>query len=69
MKSYDVWMEGYSATGDYAPAHHVGRVAADSFKEACIKLLNADSSFDEERLNSWGCKLFDNEADARAGFG
>lgn len=69
MKSYDVWMEGYRITGAYAFAHYVGSTTANSFKEACVKLLNTDTSFNEERLSVWGCKLFDNETDARAGFG
>ena len=69
MNSYSVWMEGYTATGDYAPAHLVGNTIADSFKEACFNLLKDDPYFNVEDISVWGCKLFDNEVDARVGFG
>ncbi len=69
MSAYSVWMEGYSATGDYAPAHCVGHTNAESFRDACVKLLKDDTSFNEERLTVWGCRLFTNEAEARESFG
>lgn len=68
---WEIWMEGYSATGEHATASCVGtRVPARTFREACIKTYGYDNNlFDPERLTFWGCRLFDNEADAREGFG
>lgn len=69
MKEYNVWKEGYSLTGDYAVASYVGSTTGKTFREACIKLLGGDEYFDSKNLTVWGCRLFDNEADARESFG
>lgn len=66
---YQVWVEGFQATGDYAHAHFLGEVEANTFKEACMKLLKDDVYFNVEVLTVWGCKLYDNEKDARKNFG
>lgn len=69
-KEYEVWSEGYQATGDSAGAVFHGRVVASSFKEACINYFGIDNIyFNEDNLTFWGCKLFDNEIDARKNFG
>ena len=69
MKHYSVWMEGYSVTGNFATARYVGSSTAISFEKACFNLLKKDDDFDMGNLSVWGCRLFDNEADARASFG
>ena len=69
---YEVWREGYHIQGGDAPtgATKVGEVEANSFREACDKLLLGDSfAYDRVTLTDWGCQLFDNEADARKRFG
>lgn len=72
MKEYEVWSEGYMATGEHGKAHLYGKVKAINFHTACTTLLgkkldqNRDGS---AKLSVWGCRLFDNEADARASFG
>jgi len=35
MKEYEVWMEGYAATGESDKHRLVGRYEADTFQEAC----------------------------------
>jgi hypothetical protein len=35
LKEYEVWMEGYRATGEEGPAHLVGRTHARNFRQAC----------------------------------
>lgn len=56
-----------------AGAEFLGTVEAETFQEACDKYAveNPDwaSSYDSERLTHWGCRLFDNEMDARKAFG
>ena len=74
MKKYEVWMEGYSVQGNDAGAELISVVTADTFKEACTLAWtdndgNVKSSFDPERLTFWGCRLFDNENEARKNFG
>lgn len=70
---YEVWMEGYLATGmEGIPqgATLVGEVEADSFKDACDLFYGNDTfHYNPQRLTYWGCKLFDNEQDARKNFG
>lgn len=73
MKIYDIWSEGYSVTGNCSPANFFGSIQANSFQEACDKLFLSDDDhkryYDPHELNYGGCKLFDNETDARHSFG
>lgn len=73
MKSYEVWMEGYAATGEHGTAQHLGNTTAASFKEACklvVENKNWDMSYyNPERNTYWGCRFFDNGEDARKSFG
>ena len=69
MKSYNIWAEGWCATGGGGGAVFFGESSGNTFREACITLLNKDKSFNKENLSWWGCKLFDNEQDARRSFG
>ena len=69
---YEVWMQGYSCTGQYKPHELIGRVKAESFKEACeiaLKKRGIDKDdfekyYDSDNQTYWGCSLFDNEADS-----
>jgi len=72
MQEFEIWSEGYVVTGDEGQAHYHGTVLAETFKKACIFLFDNDEHkkfFDPERMTHWGCRLFDNEADARKAFG
>lgn len=69
MKEFEVWMEGYCATGDKEPAALLGSVFAKDFKRACDVICGENRNYNSWRLTVWGCKLFDNEDDARKGFG
>jgi hypothetical protein len=66
---FQIWMEGYAATGESAPACFVTSVEAPTFQEACNKHYEGDDVYDAERLTYWGCKLYDNSSDARELFG
>lgn len=73
-RTYEVWSEGYAATGESAPARFHGKFKGVTFKDAVesyINTLSPDSrkSFNGERLTYWGCRFFDNEQDARKSFG
>ena len=67
--TWTVWREGYRATGAEEKAHLAGTLVAKSFFEACEKLFENNANYDSERNTLWGCKLFDNEIDARRFFG
>lgn len=70
-REFDVWMEGYSATGQYCPHEFVGKAIAKDFKTACaiaVKERYGEEEFnkyyDADRCSYWGCRCFDNEEDA-----
>jgi hypothetical protein len=78
MTTYQVWSEGYVVTGMESGATLLGTVVADTFDEAVQKVI--DLTPEENRhfyykhpeasqWRYWGCRLFDNEADARKSFG
>jgi hypothetical protein len=75
MKKFQVWTEGYAATGQSSDAQYHGEFEGETFREAVAAFR--DSLTDEhsrncvdlERLSFWGCRFFDNEDDARKSFG
>lgn len=76
MALFEVWSEGYAVTGGSGQAQLIGEVEAETFAEACQKATDRAKAegkdygtFDPERLTLWGCRLFDNEADARRAYG
>jgi hypothetical protein len=72
MKTFDIWAEGFRATGESGGATYFGTAEAPTFKDACILLFEGRTDrvyFDADRLTYWGCKLFDNETDAQKAFG
>ena len=77
---FEVWSEGYAATGEHGRAMHHGSFEAANFQEACDQAFTREPSvladvppldpdYDRENLTIWGCKLFTNEAEARMSFG
>lgn len=72
---YEVWIEGYLATGmEGVPqkARLLGTFEADSFRHACVQwaITNKETNlFNIEALSYWGCRMFDNEEEARKSFG
>ncbi len=73
MPKYEVWSEGYMATGEHGTAQFLGTEEGETFPEACVKALKKKkwsmSSYDPERNTYWACRFFDNEADARKSYG
>ncbi|QDP56443.1 MAG: hypothetical protein Tp152SUR00d2C52646391_39 [Prokaryotic dsDNA virus sp.] len=71
-KQFNVWMEGYNITGNTDTAKFLGSATALNFGKACdavMKDSDMRSLYDSKKLTVWGCRLFDNEADARKSFG
>ena len=70
VNTYTIWQEGYAITGNSAPASiYASDIKATSFQQACDIAGLIDEHYDSKTLTTWGCKLFDNEADARKNFG
>jgi len=77
MRVFDVWMEGFLVQGMEGPARArcIGRVEATTFQEACDLLCESrtfqerNGKYDKKQRTVWGCRLFDNEVDARRTFG
>lgn len=68
-----IWSEGFVATGESGTAFHHGDAAGATLQEACDALAARDPKFrahyDRTRMTFWGCRLFDNETDARRSYG
>jgi len=73
MKDYDIWCEGYRATGQSSGAVLLGHCVGIDLKDACRNLAKKDQNFarhfNEENMSFWGCSIYDNGADARKSFG
>ena len=74
MKQYEIWTEGYVVTGQSAGASLMGTAKGKDFEDACLNYFDPHDKehmryFDPKRFTYWGCKLFDNQADARKSFG
>ena len=63
MKTYNLMMEGYQATGESAPAQFLGSFQADSLQAACEQWISAKPErkvhFNKEQLTFWGCKFYE----------
>ena len=68
-RTIQVWSEGYRATGDQADAMLHGTIIAKNFQEACNILFKDNDTYDSQALTLWGCRLYNNEREARKSFG
>ena len=66
---HEVWREGYRITGESDGAVKLGEAQADTFEEACDIVCRGKADYDAKTRRVWGCRLFNNEADARRLFG
>lgn len=73
IKSYEIWVEGFNVTGNESLASLAGTSQGASFKEACAYFAECDVSwakhYDAANNTWWGCRLFENESEARVAFG
>jgi hypothetical protein len=68
-EDWEIWSEGYSATGEHSLAVFHGTVNAGTFREACDIAFGGETIYNSKSLTLWGCRLFDNEQNARESFG
>jgi hypothetical protein len=69
----ELWIEGYSCTGQSDGASLMGKYDVDNIHDA-VKMFQEENpvieiNFRDGIYTSWGCRLFDNEVDARKSFG
>ena len=72
MKEWQIWAGGYSATGGAGKATLLTKQKAESFLSAIEKWKTVAQSpqlINPDNLTYWGCRLFDNETEARKSFG
>lgn len=69
MPKFEIWSEGFRATGDYGVATFHGVVWAETFEKACAFKFRGDKVYNAERNTYWGCHLFNNEKAARKTYG
>jgi hypothetical protein len=73
--TYEIWSEGFRATGESGEARLEGIIEADTFLEACDKLAaikewdKRPGYYNRDHLTVWGCRLFTSEGEARRSFG
>lgn len=72
MEEYEIWVEGYAATGEMSGASLLAKQKGKSWVDAVSRYMEKNPGrirIDERGFTDWGCRLFDNEADARKSFG
>lgn len=78
MEKFDIWEEGFCCTGQEGTAHCLAKdVEGEDFFDAVEKWYNnlpnpkdyGELAIKDGVASLWGCRLFDNEADARKSFG
>jgi len=69
MEVFELWMEGYMATGEHQRASKIGEYHAESFEDA-MEMFDKENpgELDKDRkgYSIWACRIFDNEEQARA---
>ena len=73
MPKFEIWSEGFTATGTSGKACLRGVEVGKNFHEACKTFFGKNRGhhnlYNPEHNTYWGCRLFDNEIDARKSFG
>ncbi|PGK51961.1 hypothetical protein CN918_29665 [Priestia megaterium] len=73
MREFEIWCEGFHTSDGKSGAFFQGYSHGVDLKDACMNLAKIDypfaTNFDEDRMTWWGCRIFDNECDARKSFG
>lgn len=68
-KEYEVWSEGYAENGSRGTACFHGKFKGKNFDETMQKMPHDLFQKNNGKWYVWGCRLFDNEIDARKSFG
>jgi hypothetical protein len=63
-QEWEIWVGGCRTKDVDSMAGLIGTARGDTFKKACQNYFDGDKNFQPSCMRHWGCKLFDNEADA-----
>jgi hypothetical protein len=66
---WDIWVEGFRMDRFRGRASFIDKAIGKTFQEACDKYYEGHGLYNSKNLSFWGCKLFDNEDDARKSHG
>ena len=79
IKPWQIWSEGFQTSGESSTAKLLDTIEATSFDEAVEKYATKQYPNEKDRnywfkntngtWSFWGCRLYDNEIDARKSFG
>lgn len=76
LKLFEIWIEGYVVPECHAKAEMLGTQEAETFIQACDLFVENHPKYKGSYRKGkdgnpiyWGCRLFDNEIDARKAFG
>jgi len=72
MKEWEIWSEGFRIQGTDGVASLLGKETAETWDEAVQEYMRKNPgriTVSAGQYTDWGCRLFDNEADARKAFG
>jgi hypothetical protein len=73
LNKYQIWIEGYAATGEHGTAQYHGEYEGETFGEACRNMMRdkkwPQDHYDSNHNTYWACRFFDNETDARKSYG
>lgn len=75
LRQFDIWSEGYVDNGGRSDATYFGVYMAKSFDDAVQIYIDSNPNYSkffsksEGHWSFWGCRLFDNETEARKSFG
>ena len=71
MREWNIWVEGYRATGESGIAQFYGIGEGDTFQEAVAHLAKKrpDLGIDVGDCSVWACRLYPSEEEARKAFG
>lgn len=76
QKEWEIWSEGYAATGERGTATFHGKYMGESFDDAVEEFkkhysgrVDTSEFLGKKRHSIWGCHLFQTESGARKSFG
>jgi len=71
--SFDLWIEGYSVSGCRSKASLLGSYDANDIHDAVAQwreeICYVSNMWNGSFYEFWGCRIFDNEVEARKSFG
>ena len=71
MVEFEIWSEGYSATGESSGPIYFGKSFGRTFREACDNFAKSNPEFarnyDPDRLTHWACRLYSSKDSALGG--